>query len=215
MARSRRSNSNLFAFDYEVIRTTLTDANEQLLTRRASLLDEFSKAPEMIMSQDDIHGAQKLAKQLGAAIKDARSARLSDGRPFQDAIQTVKEFFGETEKPLKDALQELRHRLTSAAHKAQTTSPASPVSEPTNMGTNVSGETIATATPHPPEEEITSQVEISLDWEIEGFERSLLDFESLRPYLTDNAIIVACRKHLADHGPNKLVGVQYHQVARS
>ena len=46
----------------------------------------------------------------------------------------------------------------------------------------------------------------------EGFDRPLLDLEALRPFLTESALLTACSRHLAAHGPNRLAGVDYREV---
>jgi len=214
MQRSHGSNSNLFAIDYGAIETTLRDANARLLKRRDDLLAAFARAPAPLALDEDIDRARHFAKQLERAIREAKRARLSDGRPFRDASATVKVFFDEIEKPLKNTLQAILKRLTDAAHQSQSTPSTPPVPTSTPVGIDTSGEIIATAELHPPSQPGAQHAEIQLAWEVEGYDRTGLNLEALRNYLTDAAILAACRKHLADNGPHKLDGVVYREVAQ-
>jgi hypothetical protein len=214
MRQSRKSNSNLFAIDYGAIETTLKDANARLLKRRDDLLAAFSRAPDPLALDEDINRARHFAKQLEEAIREASKARLSDGRPFRDASATVKAFFDEIEKPLKKTLQAILKRLTDAAHQSHSAPSTSPVPTSTPVAIDTSGEIIATAELRLPSQSGSQHAEIRLTWEIEGYDRAGLNLEALRKYLTDAAILAACRKHLADHGPHKLDGVVYREVAQ-
>jgi hypothetical protein len=50
-------------------------------------------------------------------------------------------------------------------------------------------------------------------WEVDGVDRAALDLEPLRFYLTDAALLAACRKHLEENGPHSLPGASYREVA--
>lgn len=212
MRRRKTSDSNLFAIDYDAIVTTLAEANAPLLKRRADLLAAFSRAPDPLALDDDIVRARRFAGQLDEAIRAARRARSADGRPFRDASATVKAFFDEIDKPLKQALQAILKRLTDAAHRGRARQIEAP--EPVPVGMNLTGKTIATADASQPPQSAAPHADIRLVWSIEGFDRQALDLEALRGYLTDASILAACRKHLAEHGPEKLAGAVYREVAQ-
>ena len=214
MGRSGKGDSNLFAIDYDAIETTLRDANERLIKRGADLLAAFSRMPDSLASDEDVTSARRFAGQLDEATKEARRARLSDGRPFKDATATVKAFFDGIEKPIKEALEVVLKRLTDAAHRSRPGPDDIPVSAPAPVGIDISGETIVTAKSYQSPQLTPPHEEIQLAWSIEGFDRAKLDLEALRNYLTDAAILAACRKHLAGHGPHKLLGVSYCEVAQ-
>lgn len=212
MRPRRTADSNLFAIDYDAIETTLAEANAPLLKRRADLLAAFSRAPDPLVGDEDVSRVRRFAGQLDDAIRETRRARLADGRPFRDASATVKKFFDEIEKPLKEALQAILKRLTDAAHRSRP-KPADPT--PIAVGMDLTGKTIATAESSQGMRSTMPQEQIRLIWSITGFNRRALDLEALRAYLTDAAILAACRKHLADHGPQKLAGVVYREVAQA
>ena len=215
MRRPRTSDSNLFAIDYDAIRSTLADANAPLLRRRDDLLAAYARAPEQLETDEDVDRARRFAGQLDEAIRETRKARLSDGRPFRDASATVKSFFDEIDKPLRNASRSILARLTDAAHRGRPTPGETPIpAPPARIGIDVSGAAIVTTAPHRSPQSTPLHPEIKLAWSIEDFDRATLDLEALRDYLTEAAILAACRKHLADHGPQKLSGVVYHEVAQ-
>jgi hypothetical protein len=210
----KRPGRNLFAIDYASIDSTLTEANRILLDRRDVLMTDFGLLPESLQTTPDIDVAQDFAKKINELLDEAKRARLDDGRPFTEASKTVKGFFDRIDGPLKAILAELTSRITDAAKRQQrlaaleaannaTVSPA-----PAAI-TAYTGKPIATVvsiqsgTPSVP----------ALEWVVEDFDRQNLDLDALRPYLTDAAILAACRKHLEAHGPNKLRGVMYDQRA--
>ena len=165
--------------------------------------------PVSLESEEDINRANRFSRQFDDAIRETRRARLSDGRPFKSATATVKMFFDEIEGPLKVGLKSVLGRLTEAARS----SPSAPAAASDTVGIDVSGETIVSVkssqSPRP-----AASAKIQLVWSVESFDREKLDMEVLRRYLTDAAILAACRKHLADYGPQKLAGVSYHETAR-
>ncbi len=213
MRRPRTSDSNLFAIDYDAISATLADANAPLLRRRDDLLAASARVPEQLDTDEDVDRARRFAGQLDEAIRETRKARLSDGRPFRDALATVKRFFDEIDKPLQNASRSILKRLTDAAHRVRPTPGETPVpAPPAAIGIDHSGEAIVTTAPHRSPHPL--HPEIKLAWSIEDFDRATLDLEALRDYLTEAAILAACRKHLADHGPQKLSGAVYQEVAQ-
>ena len=104
------------------------------------------------------------------------------------------------------------NRLTDAAHRHRPEPADAPA--PVPVGMDLSGKTIATAEPAQSLRATAPQAEIRLAWSIDGVDRQALDLEALRGYLTDASLLAACRKHLAEHGPHKLSGVVYREVAQ-
>jgi hypothetical protein len=227
MARTPRGR-NLFAIDQASIESTLAEANGALITGRDKLLRAFRTIPESLDTIEDIDRAQAFAKDLDDLLTEAKKARLSDGKPFTEAGKTVKDFFARIEGPLKATMDELHQRVTQAARRQQRKAaeeaahvaaaeaaarrsadvlplrpPAAP--EPVAIVRGQGGASVIT--------KVEPSASIPLVWIVDGFDRDAIDLEALRPHLTDAAILAACRKHLAAHGPNALLGVTYDQVA--
>ena len=51
-------------------------------------------------------------------------------------------------------------------------------------------------------------------WEVIGFNRETLDFNVLKPFLSDYYVKQALNAHLKLHGPNQLEGVEYRKAIR-
>ncbi len=78
----------------------------------------------------------------------------------------------------------------------------------------MAGVAIVSAHPGHAAEPPLEEAQVELVWSVEGFDRETLDLEALRSYLTETAILLACRRHLADHGPHSLPGASYRQIAQ-
>ncbi|MCW5714474.1 MAG: hypothetical protein KIT43_08200 [Bauldia sp.] len=227
MAKTPRGR-NLFAIDQASIESTLAEANGALISGRDKLLRAFRTIPESLDTIEDIDKAKAFTKDLDDLLSEAKKARLSDGKPFTEAGKTVKDFFARIEGPLKATMDEILHRVTQAALRQQRMAaeearraaaaeaaarrgadvlplrpPAAP--EPVALVRGQSGASVIT--------KVEPSANIPLVWIVEAFDRDAIDLEALRPYLTDAAILAACKKHLDAHGPNKLAGVTYDQEA--
>ena len=140
-------------------------------------------------------------------------------------LAPVKAFFEQVENPLKSALDAMMEKLTAAARRKQAQAETLPgrsgpgeageagEAEADVVGIDVSGNPVVTSESVQPQRPEPGP-EIRLVWSVERFERSQLDLEALRPYLTDHAIMMACQKHLAEHGPHTLAGAFYCETAR-
>ena len=205
MAKSK--DSNLFAIDHNAIVEVLKDANVLLLKRKDELMAAFERVPSDL-SEDQLERAKKFTAQLQKAVGDSREARLSDGRPFRNAVATVKAFFDAIEGPMQDALREMRQRLTDVALRKRAESSVISLKP---IGTDLQGKEVVTTLPLA---EVPRGVDagLKLVWEVAHVERRMLDLEALRPFITDAALMAACKKHLSEKGPHQLSGVQYSQT---
>lgn len=213
MAKAARAlrGKNLFAIDNAAIESTLSEANQTLLKERDKLLRAFEALPDALLSSDDIETAQDFARSVEDALSETKKARLADGRPFADASKIVKDFFQRIEGPLKATLDELQVRVTRAALSRQFEGASPAVSdeasdEPTSVIKSRAGAPAIAVVEG-------RSAPLTLEWVVEGVDRERLDLEKLRPFITDNALLIACQKHLEANGPHKLRGASYTQVA--
>ena len=206
------SNSNLFAIDFDALKSSLKDANQGLTDRVNDILAALDRMPTSLETSDDIRRANQFARQIDDRISEIKRARLSNGKPFRTATTTMKSFFDEMEKPLKVGLETVLGLLTQAAKNNLALEDITTSQNQKSIGIEISGETIVSVN-----SDQISQHEstdgIRLVWNVDSFDRDSLDLEPLREYLTDTVILTACKKHLADHGPNRIVGVQYRRIA--
>ena len=211
MPRPAKGDSNLFAIDHDALRAVLADANRKLVERKDELCSALPRVPEALLVPDQIARTKIFARQLQDAIRELRSSRLSDGRPFREATATVAAFFREIDNPLQAAVGIISQRLTEAALRNRIDQAGPDRSVPVSV--DLSGNEIIASrrAPGPGSGEAT----IDLDWEIDDVERKALDLEALRPFFTDACLMTACKKHLGARGPQSLKGVTYKQSART
>lgn len=212
MAKAKKS-SNLFSISHETVRANLSDAHASLFMRRDAINAKLAIVPKLLETDEEIEGAQAVVDELEKIIKDAKAARLADGKPFRDASKTVQTFFDEIEKPLKNELQKLLDRFTETYLSRQPNTPEDLALSGSSVGIDVSGKPIVTVSASPPHSSVLGE-KLAVVWEVDSIDRAALDLEKLRSYLTDAALLTACGKHLDEHGPNKIAGVAYHKVAQ-
>jgi hypothetical protein len=197
-----------FQIDHNKIRSILANAYISLRQRRDDVIAAFAKLPNQLTTDEDIELAQGVVRELNETREAARRDRLSDQKPFKDASATVQECFEDIEKSLQGALSKVLNRIADVARSRQ---PNFPADRSTADPVATAGETpIVTNSP-------LAKVlgpEIELVWLVKDIDRATLDLEKLRNYLTDAALFTACRKHLKEHGSEKIKGVWYEEVAQ-
>ena len=174
---------------------------------------------------------KQFLRQLRNHTREVSRARLSDGRPFTDATDVVKKWFGKTENRLKEADTKLApileiyvSKLASEAEDIRRRNAELEESlnenvsqEPAVIGTIFSGEPLVTVN-NPSEdnpiqlEEVPEQPNVEMIWQVNEFIRSELDLEKLRPFFTESAIKKAINAHIKSCGPNQIDGATYQQV---
>jgi hypothetical protein len=212
MGGNYNSNSNIFAIDFDALKSSLKDANQSLTDRVNDILAALDRMPTSLETSDDVHRANLFARQIDDRINEVKRARLLDGKPFRVASTSIKSFFDEMEKPLKAGLETVLGLLTQTAKDNLSFDDTATSQNSKSIGIEISGETIVSVN----SDQISrheSTDGIRLIWNVESFDRDNLDLETIRTYLTDAVILAACKKHLADHGPNQIDGVEYQRIA--
>ena len=69
-------------------------------------------------------------------------------------------------------------------------------------------------TPEQTNAEIEVNQNFELMWEVVSFNKEALDFNVLKPFLSDYYVKQALNAHLRLHGPNQLDNVEYRRVVR-
>jgi hypothetical protein len=137
----------------------------------------------------------------------ARKQRLLEQKEFNTALKTVQQVFDEIERPLGDAISDLLKKVGEDSLRRLANEPPGQTAGVTDRGEPIVSITTQQAPPVIGEN-------IKLIWDVGSLDRASLDLEQLRNFFTDASLMLACRKHLEDHGPWQLKGVRYHQVAR-
>lgn len=209
------NNTNLFSIDYDIVKSTLLQANEALINK----VNDYLKQSANYTTLDNNLAAEELKEYLiglRSLAREVSSARLSDGRPFTDAVKVIQEWFGVTEAKLKEQDRKLSRLLSKYTSDLSKT-----LKEKSNIEVDRKNETdshpmasVASSTGvreiirnEPP-----ALPNVKMVWQVKSFDRAGLDIEKLRPYLTDHSIKMAINSYIKDIGPNSIDGVEFEQV---
>jgi len=209
MVEADPNHSKFFSINLDEIALFLKEENSGLLKRRDDLLLAYSRVPNPLPSNEVAEKALLFLGQLTRILANARTARLSQGQGFRDAERFIEKFFKEIEVPIKQVVKDIQERLTTFMEEIQIQNPSDEPSPATEIVTSVPGNKSIISV-----NSLSSNVlRVPLVWQINGFDRPSLDLEEIRPYLANSAILKACEKHLAAHGPNRIKGGAYKRVA--
>ncbi len=186
------ANSNLFHIDEDGIRRTLEEANASLFRRRDALIEARKGMTQRTPSGD----LNDMLAQLRSLQKEAKSAKMSDGRSFNRAVKVVKTFFDELLLPVEESIVSITRE--AERRRAAETNARVPVIA------TADGEIVCESGPA-----ANSFNALTEAWEVTGFDRNTIDLNALRECFSDYQIGFALKKHLEAHGPHALPGVTY------
>jgi membrane-associated HD superfamily phosphohydrolase len=229
--------SNLFRVDHASIELRLQEANEKLLEQSGETLQEAANISDIISTEPEQERAESILERLKERKKEAAEARLKDGRPFTDAVETVKKWFGKTENKLKTSERNLTKKLNIyvenqwKAHEVAVNRTNEVAVNTTDksaedeiiIGTDISGHSIiksrietnvSNQELEPEPVPVLPAPSTPVKWEVDGFDIGRLALEDLRSYFTEAAITNALKKHLKEtNQPNTIQGAYYKRVA--
>ena len=237
MPRNHKDN-NLFSIDLEAIERVLEDANSPMLSQAEQIISKAIEYPNEINENAEAEELKSFLAQLRLQTKRVAQARLADGRPFSDASQVVKAWFGKTEDRLKTADKRISNILSqyaSALHaqaaeirrrnedkqrllREEEQKKDIPIIQAT------SGENIISAKPPNPVrvQELNERLEeepevpsVALVWQVKDYDINRLDLEKLRNHFSESAIKNAIKSHIKRHGAHQVSGVEYEQTVAS
>ena len=200
--------NNLFSVDQNEINRLLNEANSAWLQQCEALISDAKLVPEQIKTTRDFELAKELVKKLNAGVKRTRSERVSDQKPFSQAVKTIKTFYEDVESSLKVSLESLLRRLATTVQIAQ--SEAGIAKEVAKVVVDNVGNTIGTGASLPTK----LGSEIKLLWAVKSVDRATIDLELLRDHFTERSLLSACEKLLDEEGPIVVPGIEYERVAK-
>ena len=208
-------NRNLFHIELENIKPLLADANRDLISKHAALVEKISGIPDEIGNEEEANLIKDLLKEINFLKKEWSASRLEDGRPFTNATKLVKEWFRDYEDYLNSKTKIVNQKLTDFAIKQQKVEVKDSGLWQKLTGKYDSKEVEETDNEIEPNEQDNAglNVSINLKWQVKDYDRDAISLEELKYYFTDNCIRMALKKHLQENETNKLKGVSYEQIA--
>ena len=207
---------NLFDVNVAIVEQILAEANAALLRRCEDLLAAHGRMPPTLPDDASVARARSFARQLKAAIAEARRAKIDDKAPFIRANKAVDAFFGAFTKRLSAALLDVERALEDARQRA-----TAPVA-----GGDV--RPVATAAGRPviviadqgqldgaPRPSHASVAAIPTIWKAGEIDRRTLDLDALRSLMTDAELDRLVARWLKQHGPAPLEGVRWTKVVKT
>ena len=188
----RPDNENLFQIPINNIDPILSDANHILIQDVNSMIEDLFSIE---LNENNIQTIKNLIEDAKNISTHLRKYRLSDGKPFKSGKDRVDQFYKAYENRIKGGINRINDFLIEIANRQNIPTDNDVTPEQTNA-------------------EIEVNQNFELMWEISGFNRETLDFNVLKPFLSDYRVKQALNAHLRLHGPNQLEAVEYRRVVR-
>jgi len=189
----RPDNENLFELPLGNIESILRDANNILIQDSNQMIESLLTIDLEINNINNIKDLVKNAKQIKSNL---RNYRLKDGKPYKTGKDKVDNFYKQYESRIDDGLLRINDFLNQLANN-----------EAENNTLNTEENIINQNQVENPE--IIINQNFDLKWDIESFNKNILDYNVLKPYLSDYHVKLALNAHLKANGPNLIDGVIY------
>ena len=218
MINKKTNKSNLFSIDFDTIEKILNDANSQIIEKSDALISEISIYNKDINSLEEAEKLKSFLKSLRSNLKDLSKARLSDSRPFNDAIKFIKKWFFKYAKKLKDADVQLFNLLSSySVKKFDETENLNKknYSNSTKLVGKTQNDDPIIYSNTKDSNELNSEIfeqNTSMVWQVKDYDIKEIDLELLRDHFSAYALKNAINSHLKLNGPNHISGVRYERV---
>jgi len=210
----------LFFINEEQIRQSLKSANKDLVTHCGAVSYGVDcRMPNSIETTIEIHIANDLILELQAAQKQTRDARLSDQRPFRNAIKIIDDFYKEIDNALETQADGLLAMVAEALIEQEEQNFIQTALREGNgeqvgqhqalIAFDSSANAIATASPS----NIRSASAARLEWAVKDIDENTLDLEAIRHHFTKTELKKACERLLKEEGPIEIEGLEYERKA--
>ncbi len=186
----RPNNEDLFELPLGNIEAILGDANNILVQDSNQMIERLLSEPLEI---NNIDGIKELVKNAKVIKSNLRNYRLKDGKPYKTGKDKVDNFYKGYESRIDDGLSRINDFLNQLANN-----------EAENTDLNIE----ENVTNNDNTEVIINQ-NFDLKWNIESFNKQILDYNILKPYLSDYHVKLALNAHLKANGPHLIDGVEY------
>ena len=189
----RPNNEDLFELPLGNIEAILGDANNILVQDSNQMIERLLSEPLEI---NNIDGIKELVKNAKAIKSNLRNYRLKDGKPYKTGKDKVDNFYKGYESRIDGGLSRINDFLNQLANN-ETENTELNIEE--NVTNNANNENT----------EIIINQNFDLKWNIDSFNKQILDYNLLKPYLSEYHVKLALNAHLKANGPHLIDGVEY------
>lgn len=184
----RPNNEDLFHLPIGNIEAILRDANNILVLDSNEMIEQLLSVSLEISNIDRIKNLLAEAKLVKSNL---RNFRLKDGNPYKIGKEKVDNFYKGYESRIDDGVSRINDFLNQLANNELNNNQ---LEQDENEDSN-------------PEVIVNQNFEIK--WKVESYNKEILDYNLLKPFLSEYYVKLALNAHLKANGPNLLEGVEY------
>ena len=182
----RQNNEDLFHLPLGDIEAILGDANNILVQASNEMIEKLLSISLEIDNIDSLKELLKKAKQIKSTL---RNYRLKDGKPYKVGKEKIDNFYKGYESRIDSGVTRINEFLNELANNEN--------------DDNQTNDTEIDDT------EVIINQNFELKWSVESFNKQILDYNVLKPFLSDYYVKLALNAHLKANGPNLIDGVEY------
>ena len=182
----RQNNEDLFHLPLGDIEAILGDANNILVQASNEMIEKLLSISLEIDNIDSLKDLLKKAKQIKSTL---RNYRLKDGKPYKVGKEKIDNFYKGYESRIDSGVTRINEFLNELANN--------------EIDDNQINDTEVDDT------EVMINQNFELKWSVESFNKLILDYNVLKPFLSDYYVKLALSAHLKANGPNLIDGVEY------
>ena len=182
----RQNNEDLFNLPLGDIEAILGDANNILVQASNEMIEKLLSISLEIDNIDSLKDLLKRAKQIKSTL---RNYRLKDGKPYKVGKEKIDNFYKGYESRIDSGVTRINEFLNELANN--------------ETDDNQTNNTEIDDT------EVIINQNFELKWSVESFNKQILDYNVLKPFLSDYYVKLALSAHLKANGPNLIDGVEY------
>ena len=182
----RQNNEDLFNLPLGDIEAILGDANNILVQASNEMIEKLLSISLEIDNIDSLKDLLKKAKQIKSTL---RNYRLKDGKPYKIGKEKIDNFYKGYESRIDSGVTRINEFLNELANN--------------ETDDNQTNDTEIDDT------EVIINQNFELKWSVESFNKQILDYNVLKPFLSDYYVKLALSAHLKANGPNLIDGVEY------
>ena len=184
----RPNNENLFHLPLGNIEAILGDANNILVIDSNDIIEQLLSISLEINNINEIKNLLSEAKLIKASL---RNFRLQDGTPYKIGKEKIDNFYKGYESRIDSGVARINDFLNQLANN--------------ELDDNQLNQ-LETDNINP---ELIVNQNFELKWKVESYNEDILDYNILKPFLSEYYVKLALNAHLKSNGPHLIEGVEY------